>query len=137
MKRSELKRIIKPLVKDCIREVLLEEGLLSGIISEVAKGLNGTIIKEEKVVEKPIFRQEQPEMKSNRLTENRKKLMDAIGKDAYKGVDLFEGTTPAPAQQNPESVASNPLSNIDPGDSGVDISGILSLGGKNWKALMG
>ena len=28
------------------------------------------------------------------------------------------------------------LGNRDPKDAGVDISGILALGGKNWKAFM-
>ena len=39
MKKSDLKQLIKPLVKECIHEVLLEEGLLSNVVSEVAKGL--------------------------------------------------------------------------------------------------
>ena len=38
MKKSELKTLIKPLVKECIHEVLLEEGLLSNVVAEVAKG---------------------------------------------------------------------------------------------------
>ena len=49
MKKSELKKLIKPLVKECINEVLLEEGLLSNIVSEVAKGMQGqTIVSERK-----------------------------------------------------------------------------------------
>ena len=30
----------------------------------------------------------------------------------------------------------NPMSGQDPDDSGIDISGIVALGGKNWKALV-
>ena len=60
---------------------------------------------------------------------------DAIGKDAYGGVDLFEGTTPAAAQRSPE--LASPLGDVDSDDPGVDISGIVALGGKNWKAFMG
>ena len=41
MKVSELKRIIQPMIKDCIREVLLEEGMLSRIVKETAEGLQG------------------------------------------------------------------------------------------------
>ena len=69
--------------------------------------------------------------------ESKKKLLDAIGKDAYGGIDIFEGTTPAPAQKSPEHAAANPLGDVETGDPGVDISGIVSLGGKNWKALIG
>ena len=39
MNKSDLKRTIKALVKECIHEVLLEEGLLSNLISEVVKGI--------------------------------------------------------------------------------------------------
>ena len=46
MKKNDLKKIIKPLVKECIHEVLLEEGLLSGIVSEVAQGMQGAVLTE-------------------------------------------------------------------------------------------
>ena len=40
MNREELKKTLKPLIKQCIKEVLLEEsGVLSNIVSEVAHGL--------------------------------------------------------------------------------------------------
>ena len=38
MKKSELKNIIK----ECVKEVIFEEGILSGIITEVAQGLSAT-----------------------------------------------------------------------------------------------
>jgi len=44
MKRSELKNIIKPLVKECIAEALIEEGLLYTVVSEVAKGMSPVIM---------------------------------------------------------------------------------------------
>ena len=43
MKKSDLKKAIKPLVKECIQEVLIEEGLLSNIVAEVATGLQGNV----------------------------------------------------------------------------------------------
>ena len=39
MKKSQLKAAIKPIVKECINEILLEQGLLSNIIAEVVKGV--------------------------------------------------------------------------------------------------
>ena len=141
MKRSELKKLIKPLVKECVQEVLLKEGLLSNIVSEVAKGMGPPIIREAKKpappAKKPMFDKRSFERKKAHLNESKKKLLDAIGKDAYGGIDIFEGTTAAPEQRAPEYAAANPLGDVDPGDSGVDISGIVALGGKNWKALMG
>ena len=97
MKKSDLKKLIKPLVKECIHEVLLEEGLLSNVVSEVAKGLN-----------------------------------NAIGNDAYNGVNLFEGTTPAPAQQ--EQTAGS-VDMGDPNDAGVDIGSILGHSSKIWESM--
>ena len=133
MKKSDLKNLIKPIVKECIQEALLEEGLLSNVVSEVVSGLQtAPVIREQ--VESPPPR---PAPKPRDYSQDRKKLLDAIGKEAYGGIDIFEGTTPAPVQKSPEYAAANPLADVDPGDSGVDISGIVSLGGKNWKALMG
>ena len=141
MKRSELKNIIKPLVKECITESLLEEGLLSNVISEVMKGMSPVIMESAPVadptagVQKAAMREAQ-EAKLKQAKQDRKKLLDAIGSDAFGGVDLFEGTSPAPAQKSPESQAASPLGGVAPGDPGVDISGILGIGGHKWKSLI-
>ena len=136
MKRSELKNIIKPLVKECITEALIEEGLLSNVISEVMKGMSPVITEAAPAPERtPVIREARRE-RTVQAKENRKKLLDAIGKDSYGGVDLFEGTAPAPAQQSPESQASSPLGGVAPGDPGVDISKIVGIGGHKWKSLM-
>ena len=128
MKKTDLKKLIKPLVKECIHEVLLEEGLLSNVVAEVTKGLNSAPVIAEQV-KKPA-RTEPP--KKRDFSENRKKLMDAIGGDAYNGVDLFEGTTPAPAQQE-QSAGSVDMG--DPEDAGVDISSILGQSSKIWESM--
>jgi len=136
MKRSELKKILKPLVKECIRESILEEGVLSSVITEITKGLGAAPIVETQKKTVPETRSPETTMSVNqRLEEHKKKLMSAISSDAYGGVDLFEGTTPAPAQGSATQMAS-PLGGTDPGNSGVDISGIMALGGKNWSNLI-
>ena len=38
MNRKDFKRILKPLIKECIKEVIFEEGILSTVITEVVKG---------------------------------------------------------------------------------------------------
>ena len=48
MKKSELRQVLKPLIKECIKEVIFEEGILSNIVSEVAQGLGGQTIVETK-----------------------------------------------------------------------------------------
>jgi hypothetical protein len=137
MKRSDLKRTIKPLVKECIREVLFEEGMLSGIIKEVVSGLGAVPLVENKVDPQEEVRKKNATKAVNEELRKRKKaLLDAIGKDAYPGVDLFEDTKPIIPQSSPESSAAA-LSGVASGDSGVDISGIVALGGKKWSTLIG
>ena len=142
MKRNELKKVLKPLIKECIKEVIFEEGVLSGIISETIKGVGTPItaspptqklqqIDDTKQQEKHAIKREA------RLTENRKKLLNAVGSDAYNGVDIFEGTTPTSAPRDPSAPSpSGALSGIDPSDSGVDISGLFGNAGRSWKSLI-
>ena len=146
MKRSELKSAIKPLVKECINEILLEGGVLSNIVSEVAKGMSsGNVITEQASPASSPSRVSASEKISHMrrqadadrgLQDSREKLMESLGSDAYGGVNLFEGVSPAPEQKSPEYAAANPLGDVEPHDPGVDISGIMALGGTNWKALI-
>ena len=39
MKLDEFRTLLKPMIKDMVKQALLEEGLLSNIVSEVAQGL--------------------------------------------------------------------------------------------------
>ena len=140
MKKSDLKQLIKPLVKECIHEVLLEEGLLSNIVTEVAKGMQGNLVVETQQKRPERLFNEDRHMKrksketSNKLREHRKKLMDSIGSDAYNGVDLFEGTAPMSTQESTTANAGAPdLGN--PRDAGVDISSLMGDASQIWKAL--
>ena len=139
MKKSDLKELIKPLVKECIHEVLLEEGLLSNIVSEVAKGMQGNLIVETKqkptrsFVDEDARIKRQSEITNSKLKTHRKKLMESIGADAYNGVNLFEGTDPMTNQEaSGQKQGSVDLGN--PTDAGVDISSLLGSS-KLWKAM--
>jgi len=138
MKKSQLKQILKPLVNECIKESLMEDGLISGIIAEVVKGI---------AAPQPIVESQQPVVdhtterikrsafsaeQSQKMQNHRATLMEAIGKDSYNGVNLFEGTAPGPG----ESSAMSPLANQAPQDPGVDISGLFGSAGHNWNAHM-
>jgi hypothetical protein len=148
MKKTELKALLKPLIKECIKEVMFEDGVLSGIVSEVAAGMGGVQIVEarhrkktatapnnEKIVE---IRQESLREQKQQINEHKKKLLDAIGKEAYNGINLFEGTTPLKSGGPSPGViqAQGPLANIDSDDAGVDITNLFGSVGKNWKAHM-
>jgi len=142
MKKNELKRLIKPVVKECIHEVLLESGLLTNIVSEVAQGMSQNVIVENKQkTSDALFNEDQQikkqVQKSNeKLREHRKKLMDSIGADAYNGVNLFEGTEPL---RNSDATSSGPQAGSvdlgDPNDAGVDISSLVGGASKIWKAM--
>tara|TARA_R110000824_G_scaffold16596_4_gene68693 strand:- start:5019 stop:5450 length:432 start_codon:yes stop_codon:yes gene_type:complete len=142
MKSSELKKLIKPLVKQCIHESLLEEGLLSSVISEVVKGLNvQPVLREQQVqTSTPSTPHDQARIQEVRqqIKEDKRTLLDSFKQETFNGVNIFEGTE---ALSEYESGASSTqqgaaLSNVDPRDAGVDITNIVALGGKNWKALI-
>ena len=137
MNKSDLKKLIKPIVKECINEVLLEEGMLSNIVSEVAVGLQGNTITETRAAPQP---QRDAEVKrknkeaAKKIQQHRKKMMEAIGTDAYNGVDLFEGTTPMSPQESSQTRAGS-VDLGNPGDSGVDISSLVGGASQIWKAM--
>jgi hypothetical protein len=135
MNKTELKKILKPLIKECIKEVIFEDGTLSSIISEVVKGVGQPIVEtKQRFAKKQQPQYETDEQAKVRLANKRKKMMEAVGKDAYNGVNLFEGTTPAPA---PQESGRGALSNVDPSDPGVDISSFMGKSSLIWEKMAG
>ena len=135
MKKQELKKILKPLIKECIKEVIFEDGTLSSIISEVVKGVGEPIVEtKQRFPKKQQPQYETDEQAKQRLAKKRKKMMEAVGKDAYNGVNLFEGTTPAPAEKQSGRGA---LSDVDPSDPGIDISSIMGNSSLIWQKMAG
>ena len=138
MNKEELKKILKPIVLEAVKECLFEEGILSSVISEVVGGLVSSKLLETKKPATTIKEQVTSRPTVNRedeLKQHKKKLLDAIGVSSYGGVNLFEGTTPMGAPLK-EVEGSNPLGGMAPDDPGVDISSIFSLGGNKWKRLI-
>jgi len=143
MNKTDLKKIIKPLVKECIHEVLLEEGLLSNVVSEVAKGMQSSLIVETRTEQRsppspPVAERQAPRRKTSetnaKINQHRRRLMDSIGTDAYNGVNLFEGTQPmSEAASGSPKAGSVDLG--DAGDAGVDISSLMGGVGKIWQAM--
>ena len=136
MKKEQLKKLIKPIIKECIHEVIIEEGILTKVVAEVAKGM-GNVIVEAKQPEVPSepernVNQEAIELQKKRLQERRERLVSSMGNDAYKHV--FEGIEPMTEQQSPQA-QSRALADVPAGDAGVDIGSIVSMGGKHWKTL--
>ena len=146
MKKTELRRMLKPLVKECVRETLLEEGLLSNIVSEVVRGFsplltenktyqpipdNETTQQQQQILEQQ--RQELQEEKRRRLKEQKIKMLNATG----FGNKIFEGVEPlSQGGSDSDSPNGSALADIDPNDAGIDISGIMAVANRDWKDLV-
>jgi hypothetical protein len=142
MNKSQLKKLIKPVVKECIQEVLIEEGLLTEVVSQVTAGLAKQPIVENKPKKRNdnLFNEDlQMKRKSReankKLQEHRRKLLDSIGSDAYNGVDLFEGTEPLRNTGTPGQAHKASVLGDNPNDAGVDISSIMGNASQIWKAI--
>jgi len=136
MNSDNLKKILKPLIKQCVKEVIFEEGALSSIIQEVVSGLSAVqpIVESTNTETRTLKRKEDA---SKRLLETKKKMLDSIGKGSYGNVDVFEGTAPLSSGGSPGAPpASSPLANIDPRDPGIDISGLFGNLSENWKKMV-
>lgn len=125
MDKNELKKVLKPLIKECIKEVLLEHGV-SSLMAE-----SNSVAKQSPMVDHTA-QNERAKLAKENLERRKKKMLDAIGNDAYNGVNLFEGTTPTTAPREPSR---GPLAGTDPGDAGVDITKLPNF--NVWKKLAG
>lgn len=148
MNKDQLKKTLRPLIKECIKEVIFEEGVLSGIISEVVRGTGIQQIVENRQPQ-PQYNYDQMhrqdhDNRQRKLQENRKKMLDAIGADAYNGVDVFAGTEPLSLREssNPSRRSgaaphgAKPLDGVAPNDPGVNLAA-LGVNPNIWKTLAG
>ena len=126
---EKLRKVLKPLIKECIKEIIFEEGVLSSIIREAQGSPAKEVIKEEKPFSK--FVEESKENKQ--LAETRKKMRAAIAGKIGADFDPFEGTKALSESQASGGPSSSPMAGVDPGDKGVDISNIPGMG--NWGAI--
>jgi hypothetical protein len=111
MKKEELKKLIKPLIKECLKEVLIEEGLTKMLSENVGSS-----------IKLPTSNNNQPPKPNNQLQENRKKMLDSIGRG---GFDPFAGSEPLKEDKQ-----------LISGDPGIDISGLIGENKKVWKQTL-
>ena len=142
MNKAQLKKLIKPVVKECIQEVLIEEGLLTEVVSQVAAGMASQPIventqkkKDDNLFNEDLQMRRKSQEVNSKLLEHRKKLLDSIGRDAYNGVDLFEGTEPIRSSPSPGNAHRPSVLGDDPNDAGVDISSLMGQASKVWQAI--
>ena len=106
------------------------------MITEVVKGTSDSQQIIDTKAQKPKQDFARQEKKLQEAKERKRKLLDSIGRDAYNGVNLFEGTTPTPAPSSGQG--QGPLDGVAPSDPGVDISNIFSgHSAKIWQKLSG
>ena len=136
MKKSELKMIIK----ECVKEILFEEGVLSSLVAEVALGITKaqSLIVEQEVKKPEVNLKAQADAEEERrkkVLETKRKMLDAMGNNS-KMKNVFEGTEPLRSSGASAGTApTSPLAGRAPGDSGVDISNLFNLAGQKWNAL--
>jgi hypothetical protein len=123
MKKSELKNIIK----ECVKEVIFEEGILSNIITEVANGLGASNLPTQRAKLSEVQTAQDPQVKREVLSSVGKGAYDNI-KNNFKNPELFEGTKPIP-----KGDGRGALSGIAPGDPGVDLNSLPGM--SSWAAL--
>lgn len=148
LKKEELKLVLKPVIEECVREMIAEKGFLSSIINEVyvAAG-NRTIVKEQ---QQSSYEQKESEFirqkaqKSNQaIIEHKKKLMDIVEKNSrgsINGVNVFEGveplkeSAPALAARHSEQ-APSAIEVLDPTNSGgVNLNNIPGM--NRWSSVL-
>ena len=146
MKRSDLKKILKPIIKECLQESLLESGILSNIISEVVKGVGVNNVSSTRP-QRAMVESTQPSTSAEVEDERRKFLQEKAETERQRRIKIlnatgfaeaFEGVEPLHEKGSPSETSSHggPLAGISPGDPGIDITGIMALGGKHWKKLV-
>jgi len=157
MDKKDLKKLLKPLMKECVKELLMEEGMLK-VISESVQPIRESRqqmlgqrepqqVEQAKRVHPEGTLLQDPQEAKKRIEENRKRMLDEIGKSGYlNGVNPFEGTQPLSESQSPERHSGEVttrtktvpvLKDRDPSDPGIDIKGIMSLAAGKWKTHMG
>ena len=133
MKTDEFKKILKPWIRQAVKEVILEEGILSQVVSEVARGLSTTVLEQQnkttrKSVEEGIEHKKAEELYEKQRQQRIKRLNESTNLDSK----VFNNVAPLATNDS-----RSPLSGMNPSDSGVDISGIQKLSNGKWKTLAG
>lgn len=134
MNKDQLKKVLRPMIKECIKEIIFEEGVLSGIIAEVVRGTSQPLVESRQ----PSYQQNQidHEARERAAKEKRRKMLDSIGRGAYNGVDVFEGTQPLNERRTSTTSphGAKPLDGIAPNDPGVNLKA-LGIDTRIWSKL--
>ncbi len=129
MNKLEFTKLVKPLIKECIKEVIFEDGTLSKIIAEVVKGTKPLIKESVQVISSKPSQQDNSEQRKKleaykqELKQERNVVQEQLTKQ-MGGFDPFNGTKPLEAQSAP---GNQNVSSVIEGDPGLDMSEIDKL----------
>lgn len=131
-KVNEMKKIIKPLIKECLTEILMEEGLMKLIKENTELQIKEERSYEEEAPAKKYVQKEQQFMQNNKkkvnIQETKQKLRQQVG---MGGFDPFAGSLPdleAKGEIWEEDLEQiNPATKVLPGiqGAGIDISSLM------------
>ena len=156
MKKSELKKALVPIIKECVQEVLLESNVLNGVIKQVAAGFAYGMATSQATQQqvaaapqpktsKPIYRRTDTGNFSENLVENELKSYtqelqsqrsDFAVPSENKTLKKIEETTGLkgifenvePIKEGPKANQYGALRDQDPSDPGVSIDFFKKLG---------
>lgn len=139
MNKDALKTILKPVLKECLEEILAEQGLLKVLAEAQVAEVKLEPKKQEikKQLQKLVG--EAPQIAKRAVNETQQRMQKELKQAGLltKNFDPFAGTKPLTESQASGSPTGGPLSGVDPEDKGIDISGIMNMAAGKWKAHLG
>lgn len=139
--KAELKKLIKPIIKECIMEFFVEQGLTK-VIAEAKQAAPAPVQKKAPVVMPrgnpmgQIVEAKAAESRNIIVKELKQAGIMTDKFNPFANTQALDEAQAAPVQ-NERAMAMNPLRDIDPSDPGVDISGIMGIAAGQWKAHLG
>lgn len=127
MDSKTFKATMKEIIKESLREILKEEGLLQ-TISESKQPIKAA---------PKVVRQLNREVVQD-FNEKRKKLEESLQKSKYiaPAFNPFEGTQALTEGQVSDAPKTGPLKDVNPSDPGIDVSSLIGGNKKLWNALL-
>jgi hypothetical protein len=135
MNKSQLKKLIKPVVKECIQEVLIEEGLLTEVVSQVTAGLARQPIVETREAKTSMGLGKRTNIPNDNLFNEDLQMQRKSRETNKKLQEHREGTEPMRQSGTPGQAHKPSVLGDDPSDAGVDISSLLGNASKVWQAI--
>ena len=137
MKKQDFRKLLKPLIKECIKEVMIEDDMFTNIMVGVINEMK--VLHPQRKPQSPprddsfILEQRRDQLETDR--QRRIKLLNEKTNLIVGGVNVFENVealTEEQARGRSAESAPGALSGVSPHDEGINISGLMNLAGGKW-----